>query len=42
MVKILTLERENDILVQSGMDFARGVCLFAWPICLVHVWLKYC
>lgn len=28
MVKILTLGRENGILVQLGMDFARGACLF--------------
>lgn len=30
MVKILTLGRENSILVQLGMDFARRFCLFVW------------
>lgn len=28
MVKILTLQRKYGILVQFGMDFDRGACLF--------------
>lgn len=40
MVKILTLERQNVVLVQFGMNFARGACLF---VCLLgpFVWSMF-
>lgn len=38
MVKILTLERENSILVWFGMDFSSGGCLF---VCLSHLSSPY-